>query len=380
MYRLIEAQRTNRRDVRDFLNLPFMIYKDIPQWVPPLMPGERARFKPDFAFYAHSDVAFFLVRDAQGRAVGRVAVLENRPHNTYRGHKDALAYLYEAIDDDAVARLLFDAVADWAGRRGLDTLVGPKGFVTGDGLGLLIEGFEHRPAIGIPYNPPYYPRQWEEIGGMEKEIDFVSVLVSRHKFTYPERIRRIADKIRERRNFSVPVFTSKVDLAARAEAVQKAYNSAFSTVWSYTPIPDRDLQTITDRLLQIADPKLIKLIFKDGQLAGFTLAYPDISAGIQRIRGRVWPFGWLVLLWEKRRTKWLNVNGNAVLPQYQGSGANAILYDELLKTLLDHPRYDYADVVQVQETNTRMLSDLRELTGANIYKRHRVYKRRLADG
>lgn len=374
---IFEIQRSNRHDVRDFLRLPFDIYRSFPQWVPPLMPGERKRFSEDFGFYRHSDAAFFLVRDDRQRAVGRIVVMENRPHNEYRDHKDALLYLYESIDADDVARLLFEAAITWAQSRRLDTLVGPKGFMTGDGLGLLVEGFEYRPAIGIPFNPPYYPRQWEDIGGMVKEIDYLSAKIGRDEFEYPERVRRIADKIRQRRNFHVPIFNTRSELAAFAEPIQKAYNNAFANLWSYTPIPDEDLQAITDRLLDIADPNLIKLIFKEDELIGFQFAYPDISAGIQKIKGRIWPVGWLVLLLEKKRTRWLNINGNAILPQYQGLGANAILYDEMIRSLLDHKQYDYADLVQVQEDNTRMLSDLHELTGATPHKRHRVYKRQL---
>src|SRR5688572_17211084 len=161
--RLIEVDRRNRRDVQDFLKLPFRLYRDVPQWVPPIMQGERARFKPEFAFYEHSKAAFYLVRDEAGQAVGRIAVQNSRPFNEYRNSKDALIYLYEAIDDESVARCLFDAAADWARAQGLDRLVGPKGFMQSDGIGLLVQGFEHRPAIGIPYNPPYYVRHWEEI-------------------------------------------------------------------------------------------------------------------------------------------------------------------------------------------------------------------------
>ncbi len=373
---ITEVKRTNRRDVRAFLNLPFKIYRDIPQWVPPLRPGERARFKPSYSFYSHSEAAFFLVRDDNGQPVGRVAVLEHRPHNVYRGKKDALLYLYEAIDSDVVARLLFETAEDWARQRGLTRLLGPKGFMIGDGLGLLVEGFEHRPAIGIPYNPPYYIRQWEEIGGFVKEIDYYSAYVDRETFTYPERVGRIAAKLRERRDFRVPTFRTKRELRAQAPKIKAAYNAAFANVWSYTPIPDEDLQAIVDRLILIADPPLMKLIYQGNNLIGFQFAYPDISAAIQRTKGRIWPLGWIDLLLEKRRTRWLNINGNAILPQYQGTGANAILYDEMIRTLIGS-RYQYGDLVQVQETNTRMLSDLAELVPINIYKRHRVYAKPL---
>ena len=367
---------SNPRDVRDFLQLPFSLYKDVPQWVPPLMPGERARFKPDFPYYEHSEAAFFLARDANGNAIGRIAVQNNRPFNEYRSRSDALLYLYESIDDDEVASSLFSAASTWAQSRGLDRLVGPKGFLVGDGLGLLVEGFEHRPALGIPYNLPYYVRQWEEVGGFTKEVDYLSGHVSRKEFVLPAKIRELATKIRERRGFHVPVFKSNREIRRHLPSLQKAYNSAFANLWSYTPIPDHELEAVFNRIFLVAEPHMIKLIFKGDQVIGFQFAYPDISAAIQRQKGEMWPLGWVDFLAEKKRTRWVNVNGNAILPQYQGLGANAILYDEMAKTIMDSSRYDYADLVQVQDTNSKMLSDMQAIVPMNIVKRHQIYQKR----
>lgn len=374
--RVIEVQRADRRDVRHFIDLPFDIYKDIPQWVPPLLPGEHRRFNPDHPFYQHSEAAFFLVRDDAGKAAGRIAVLEHRPHNEYRQAKDALIYLYEARDNDEVARLLFDAAEGWAKARGLTRLVGPKGFLTvGEGLGLLVEGFEHRPAFGIPYNPPYYVRQWEQAGGMVKEVDYLSAFLQRNSYTYPAGLHELAERVKQRRGFTVPRFTSKEELLACVPAVHKAYNIAFANLWSYTPIPDQDMQGLVDKMLVVARPEMFKLIFKGDEVIGFVFAYPDISEGLQRSKGRLWPFGWLMLLIEKRRTRWLNLNGNAILPQYQGLGANIVMYDELAKTLVEATQFDYVDLVQVQEDNVNMLGDLGKMMIVTLYKRHRVYKK-----
>ena len=377
MTTITQIDRSNRRDTRAFIRLPFEIYRNIPQWVPPLMPGERARFKDDFSFFQYGDAAFFLARDDSGKPVGRLAVLEHRPWNEHHHYNDALLYLYEAIDDDGVAGQLFEAAEGWARQRGLTRLVGPKGFMAGDGLGLLIEGFDHRPAIGIPYNPAYYVHHWTDIAGMDKAIDYLSAYIDRDSFEYPDRIRRLASKIRERRNFRVPRFDSKQEIKAYAPQLQEAYNNAFTGLWSYTPLSDEQLQNIVDRLIFISDPPLMKLIFKDEELIGFQFAFPDISAAFQRHQGRLLPFGWLDILLEKKRTRWLNVNGNAILPAYQGTGANAVLYDEMLRALVDNTQYQYADLVQVQETNANMLADLEQIVPVNIYKRHRVYQKAL---
>jgi len=374
--KLIEIDRRDRSTVRAFLHLPFEIYRDTPQWVPPIMGGERARFRDDFPFYSFGDAAFFLVVDKAGRTLGRIAVLEHRPHNEYRGKRDALLYLYECVDNSEAASALFEAAEGWARARGLTRLVGPKGFMTGDGLGLLIEGFEHRPALGIPYNPPHYPRQWEEIGGLSKEIDYYSALVTGEGYEFPERIRRIAEKIQKRSGFHVPAFRSKAEIRRYAKPLAKAYNSAFTTVWAYTPIPDNELEALVDRLILISDPRLMKLIFMGEAVVGFTFAYPDVSAALQRSKGELFPFGWADFLIEQRRTRWLNINGNAVLPEYQGLGANAVLYNEMMKNLIG-TRYRYADLVQVQESNQRMLADLAELVPVNIHKKHRVYSKQL---
>lgn len=372
--RLIEVDRRSRRDVLDFLKLPFRLYRDVPQWVPPIMQGERARFKPDFAFNKHSKAAFYLVRNDAGQAVGRIAVQNNRPFNEYRKSNAALLYLYEAIEDDGVARCLFDAASEWARAQGLDRLVGPKGFMQSDGLGLLVQGFEHRPAIGIPYNHPYYVCHFEQIAGMTKEIDYISAKISRHGYEYPQKMRDLAIKVQQRRGFSVPEFKSVSEVRPYFPMLRKAYNEAFANLWAYTPIPEGDMDAMFEQLFVVAHPKLIKLIFKGDDVIGFLVALPDISAAIKRQNGEIWPFGWIDLLLEKRRTKWLNFLINAVLPQYQGLGANMILYDEMAKTLLDD-RYEYGDLVQVQESNIKMLGDIEHLIEQDRYKRHRIYQK-----
>jgi len=129
------------------------------------------------------------------------------------------------------------------------------------------------------------------------------------------------------------------------------------------------------QILAIAAPRYMKLVMKGDEIVGFVFTYPDVSAGLQRARGRLWPLGWYHILRERGRTLWANGNGIGVLPEYQGLGASVLLYAEAVRTLWDSP-FQHVDVVQVGEHNLKSRSMAEEL-GVNWYKAHRSYLRAL---
>jgi hypothetical protein len=142
------------------------------------------------------------------------------------------------------------------------------------------------------------------------------------------------------------------------------------------PITDDEAKSLADQLLWFAAPRLIKLVMKDDQIVGFMLAYPDISSALQRTRGRVFPFGWIYLLRELRRTKCININGAGMVEGYRGLGGTAILFSEMFKSVAES-RYRFADIVQVGTENENMQREMRDF-GINFYKTHRLYRRNLA--
>ncbi len=354
---------TNRRDVRRYVEFPFRLYRESPLWVPPFVDEVRAQLDPGrHPFYQHSEAAFFLACEGD-EVVGRVAVLDNARYNRYKGEHTAFFYHFDVVNDRAVSRALFDAAFDWARGRGLD------------GQGLLVEGFEHRPALGIAYNYPYYGELMED-AGFEKQLDFISCYVDR-QMSIPSRFLDLAEKVKRRRGFRTVRFRNKAELRAAIPRVAAAYNSAFIEVQGYVPITEAEAQAIGDRILSIADPTLITLLMKEDEIVGFVLAYPDLSAAIQRCRGRLWPTGWYHLMREFKRTQWLNFNGGAILEPHRGLGGNALMYAELYHTLVGDDQYQYGDLVQIQETNTRMIRELQALE-VKPYKKHRIYRRSLA--
>ena len=164
---------SSRRDVNRFIDLPFRIYRDCPQWVPPLVDDVKLMLnRKKYPFYEHSDADFFLA-EREDRTVARIAVFENRHYNEHARSRTAFFYLFDAEDDPEAAVALFEQIEAWARARGLDKIVGAKGFLQGDGVGVLVEGFEHHPAVGIPYNHAYYGELIER-AGYTRQRDFMS--------------------------------------------------------------------------------------------------------------------------------------------------------------------------------------------------------------
>jgi hypothetical protein len=371
--RVRKLDTTRAQDVRQFINFPFELYRDCPQWVPPVLPEIKlALNRKKHPFYRHSNADFF-VAESEGQTLGRIAVMENRNYNEHHGHKDSFFYYFESVDDVEVARALFDTASDWARSRGLDRILGSKGLLQGDGMGILVEGFEHRPAMGIPYNYAYYDALVRD-SGFEKEVDFLSGHLS-GDHQLPGRFYDIAEKVKERRGFWIKSFTNRREMRGWVKRAGKLYNETFVDNWEYCPLTDEEMDVVADRLLSIADPRLMKSVMKGEEIVGFVFAFPDISAAIQKTKGRIWPLGWVHLLREFKRTNWVNLNGLGLLAEHRGVGANAVLYTELAKSVYDFG-FEHADAVQVEESNTKSLSDIAAI-GVEWYKRHRIYRRAL---
>ena len=361
--------------IRRFVDLPYRLYHDQAQWVPPLrVDVELMLNKHKHPFYEHSEADFFIaVRD--GRDVGRLAVLVNTRFNAYHQTKLAQFYLFECENDQAAANALFEKAFQWARARRLERMVGPKGFGALDGYGLLIEGFEHRQIMTMMnYNYPYYPVLLENLG-FHKEVDFVSCYLNSTDFTLPDRIHSIARRVQQRGTLQVKRFKNKNELKAWADRIGDAYNRAFVNNWEYYPLTEHEIKFILDNLLVIADPRLIKIITHDDQVVGFLFGFHDVSAGLQRARGRLFPLGLLHILLDMRRTKWVAMNGVGILPQFQGRGGNALLYAEMENTVKEFG-FEHADLTQIADTAVQMRHDLVSL-GGKLYKTHRVYAREI---
>jgi hypothetical protein len=362
----------NKKQVKRFVELSYQIYADCPQWVPPLnIDAYNQLNRGKHPFHEHSDVDFFLaVRD--GRDVGRIAAIENKPFNQYHKTRKADFYLFECENDLEAATALFNTAFDWAKARGLDTLIGPKGFGPLDGYGILTFGQEHRQTMTmLTYNHSYY-QQLLEAQGFEKEVEFVSCYLPADKFKIPERVQKIAERVMQRGHLEVKRFKNKKEMLKWADRIGQAYNHAFVNNWEYYPLTKREVDFVVENIMTVADHRLIKVIVNGEDVVGFLFAFPDVSAALQRARGKLFPFGLLDLLLEMRRTQTVAVNGMGILPEFQGHGGNALLYYAMGRTLLEFQQFVHVEMTQVAESTEQMRADLKNLNGVE-YKNNRVY-------
>ena len=374
MFTIEKVDTNNRSQVRRFVELPHRLYGDCPQWVPMInLDAYTYLNRKKHPFHEHSDVDFFLaVRD--GRDVGRIAAIENKPFNKYHNTQKADFYFFDCENDLEAATALFDTAFAWAKTRGLNVVMGPKGMGPLDGYGILIMGHKHRNTMTmLNYNYPYY-QQLVEAQGFTKEVDFVSCYLPADRFQVPERVEKITQRVMQRGGLQMKHFKNKKELLAWAPRIGKAYNEAFVHNWEYYPLSQREIDFVVDNIMTLADHRLIKIVTHGEDVVGFLFAFHDVSAALQRSRGRLFPFGIIDLLLEIRHTDRVTVNGMGILPEFQGHGGNAILYSEMGHTLLGFKQFVHVEMTQVAETTEQMRADLKNLNGVE-YKNHRVYRK-----
>lgn len=372
MITIEKVDTSSRSQVNQFVQFHYDLYKGTPQWVPPFKTDIKIMLnRQKHPFYEHSDGDFFIAK-ADGKVVGRIGVFENRPFNQYHQVKKAQFYLFDCIDDQEVANLLFNRCFEWCKSRNLEAMVGPKGLSAFDGYGIQIEGFEHRQMmIMMNYNFAYYPKLFEA-AGFEKEVDFVSCYLPKSAFQIPEKIREVARRIKERGTFVVKNFHSKRELREWAWKLGEAYNKTFVNNWEYYPFTQREVKFLLDNLLMVAVPELIKIILHKDQVVGFLLGFPDVSSAMQRGGGNITPWSMIDLMIQMKRTKMVSLNGAGVLPEFHGRGGNALLYAEMEKTINDFG-FQEGELTQVAETAVQMRKDL-ITAGGQAYKNHRVFR------
>jgi len=369
---IITLKPNDRRNQTAFIQFPFSLYKENSYWVPPIRIAMRKIFKANYPFYGYGEAAFFLAKDNHGEILGRLAVANNHRYNQFHQSKTAFFYYFEVEKNLKVAEALFSSGFEWARQQGLTHVLGPKGFTVLDGFGMLIKGFEYPPAFNQPYNLPYYPDFMDSMGFTKVTDVFTGKIEP--PFELPEKVVRAAKLVKKRLGLHAPLIQSKSELRDSVLKIKKLYNESLANSAGNPPITDEDIDAMASQLIWIAEPRLIKILYKNDDAIGWLMAYPDIGSALQRTKGRLFPFGWIQILLESKRSSWIDLNGYGIVEKYQRMGGTAILFNELYKSVKSIDQYTYVEALQFREENMKSLLEVANFDIV-FHKTHRLYEK-----
>jgi GNAT superfamily N-acetyltransferase len=359
--------------MRRFVYFPRDLYRDDPSWAPPLWMDERRAYsRRTNAILAHSDYSLILAEDG-GRAVGRSLVYVDHAFNSWYGTRTGFFGAFECVEDFAAAQALDRAAVSWLLARGMNRVRGPIHPVA-ESWGFLLDGFGEPPVFMAPYNPPYY-NDFAVRLGYAKAKDLLAYEASTERnYTIPDRFVKFGERrLAPGTGLSVRMLSMK-NLVRDAEAILSISNDAIKENWGYVPLNHDEFLDMFRKLKPIADPEAIWFVEDRGRPVGYALGIPDLNVVLRRIGGRLFPLGFLQLLFGVRGVRDYRLFGLAVLPEYHGKGLDVLLYLQIYKAL--SPRIRRMEANYILEDNPRIRNALEKL-GMDLVKRYRVYEKPL---
>lgn len=359
------------RDLERFIRVPYRIYRDDPVWVAPLLGDERVRLTPGKnPYFEHAEAAYFLARQ-DGRDVGRISASTDQIYDRIHQERQATFGFFEA-ESEAATRALLAAAEGWARSKGVEVVRGPMSFTTNDEVGLLIEGFEHHPSIMMTYNRREYAG-WIESAGYVKAKD----LFSHHFVTppeTPEAYRRVAEKVRARYKVTIRRLDMK-RFDEELDQVKLVYNQAWLENWGFVPMTDREIEHMAKQFKPAVNPKMVLFAEVGGETVAFALAMPDVNMALKPLRGHLFPFGILRLLWALPRIHHGRLMAIGIRKQYRRRGIDALLMDALVQAG-NEVGIRTGELAWTLEDNQLILRNIEQMGGVR-QKVYRIYERRL---
>ncbi|MCP3691953.1 MAG: GNAT family N-acetyltransferase [Planctomycetaceae bacterium] len=361
---------TTRRDKKRFLELPWKIYRDDPHWIPPLRMNQKelVGFK-HHPFYDNNErQAFLAMRD--GEPVGRILGLINREHNRRYKENRGFFGFFESIDDTEVSRGLFDAVKQWLKQYDIQDMRGPVNPSLNYECGLLVDGFDSSPFFMMTYNHPYYESLFTNYG-FEKSQDLCAFWGHVDMLeTLDEKLEVIAQAAAERFNVTMRRLNPK-NFKKDVHAFLDIYNQSLVNTWGFTPLSDAEMKHLSQGLRQLIAPELTTIAEVDGRPVAAAFGLLDYNPRVRQIDGKLFPFGFMRLLGNRKAIKNARILSTNVIPEYQRWGLGVTVLSRLRQDVLDWG-LEEVEFSWVLETNHLSYKTLQR-GGAKLYKTYRIF-------
>ena len=364
-----------KKDLKTFIYLPEKIHAGHANWVHPIYMDEWKYFDPKknkTFFYCDT---IFLLATRGDEAVGRVMGIINTRFNDYRKEKIARFGYLETKEEPEVIHALLSRIENWARQKGMARMIGPYGFSDQDPEGWIIEGFEHRATIATYYNYEWMPRFIEK-EGYTKDNDYFVYKLDVPK-ELPEFYKKIYERIMRRGSFVIHEFRKRKELKPWIRPVLGLMNECYtnSNIYGFAPLDDKEMDDLAKRYLPVIDPRFVKVVTKDKEIVSFIIGIPDMTEGIQKAKGRLFPLGFIKVLRAGKKTKQLDLLLGAIKENYRGLGLDVLMGVKMLQSARE-AGFEILDTHHEMEANVKVRAEM-ERMGGKVYKKFRVYQKKL---
>lgn len=356
-----------KKDLKRFIDFQYHLYKNCKFFVPPLRDDIlNTLTREKNPAFKYSDVKIWMVENSN-KILGRIVGIINKKEIEIWKKSIGRFGWVDFVDDFEVSSLLFSTYEDWLKSKGIFESHGPMGFTDLDPEGMLIEGFEELGTLPMIYNYEYYQKHMQKLG-YEKDVDWLEFEVKVPQ-KIPEKILRVNDIVKEKLELSVLETKSAKELKNYALKIFEILNESYSGLYGFVPLDREQMEMYTNQYFGFINPDYVKIVVdKDKSPVGFGIAMPSLSKALQRSKGKIFPFGFIHILWALKFPKRIDLYLVAVKKEYQDLGVNALLITEIAKSCIKN-KIISAETSGELENNFKIQSFWK-------YFEHRQHKRR----
>ncbi len=367
-YIVEEVDNTNK--LNDFIELPWSIYRDYSEWVPPLKREVKFLLTDENPFWKHAFRKLFIVYDERNNPCGRIAAIIDKNHNNIHNDRVGFFGFFECINDFSVAQILFNNASRWLKENGMNVMRGPVNPSMNDECGFLLEGFDKMPAIMMPYTPPYYLELCERYGFMKAKDLYA--LIKYTKDGIPPRIEKMIEGIIKKTGVRIRPLSMK-NFERDVSILKEIYNSAWEKNWGFVPMTDEEMDVSAKKLKNFVDPDIVVYAEVDGKAVGVAVTIPDINPVLKKLNGKLGPVEIIKFLYYSRKVKGTRSLIGGVLKEYRNSGIIAALY---YQTEINARKkgYEWCELGWNLEDN-ELINRFDMAIGGKIYKKYRIYEK-----
>jgi GNAT superfamily N-acetyltransferase len=373
MSKVVISPVQTSRDQKVFINLPWTIYKNDPNWVPPLKMAIKDQLNPKHPFYETGEVQSFLATKDK-EPIGRIMAINPIAYNKFHESSVGFFGFYECTASMEASKALFEAVENWCKDKGLNQMMGPFNLSSNYECGLLVEGFNDPPQVMMTYNPKYYMKHLDE-NQYTKAKDLLAYDVD-YPVTMPEIIVKIAARA-EKKNKITYRYLNKKDFEGEVDRMLDIYNDAWEKNWAFVPMTEKEFRHTAKDLKTVVDERLVVFAEVDGEAAGFIVGLADLNQVFKQIpNGSLFPTGLYKLLTFKKRVNRMRVPTMGVKKKFRKLGLETLLYRKCQLNAEEAGIYRKCEASWILEDNPDMNKPLIRM-GFDPYKTYRIYEKNL---